>query len=163
VEYGLESITKLRSPDGKKVDVLESNYTSPVSSIAMFHSSIVMNLISADHIISLYPKLSLEKHAMLQRDAAQRNQAWMSRYIDRGFTVWSSPFVGVHHQQWVADFCPARARRMGDCGTMIIPHGSCSYEKNMEAEEEVVCWKWMDDDPAHLECLDNQCLVEALD
>lgn len=84
--------TYLHEQTGKKIDVIISlETTSPACSIFKYHSSMVMNYITADGLYIAYPLL-LEKRLFIiniegshQRPWTQKVQLVFDKYHDRGF------------------------------------------------------------------------------
>ncbi|KAK7444300.1 hypothetical protein VKT23_015312 [Stygiomarasmius scandens] len=71
-----------------KIQLITATY-SPIDIILNFHSTVVMNLITARHAFCLYPQASFEEHTSLitfRDEGIDRNFAW-EKYVERGWTL----------------------------------------------------------------------------
>lgn len=119
------------------VDVVESATEHAISPILKFHSSIVMNWITADSIVVTYPKLTFAKMAIVNERihiSRSRQKLWRDKYTERGiqFLVDSSTLAGG-----CGAACPAVWRNTKDIGNMTIYFGDSDQ---IEVEEAELHW-----------------------
>ncbi|GLB39544.1 hypothetical protein LshimejAT787_0700540 [Lyophyllum shimeji] len=101
-------VYKLCSTKDTFIDVIESSKPSFLAPITKFHSTVVMNYLTPDEIVVLYPDLTFRREGILQyRDAntvesyddpnqqqapeTGRKQDYLKKYKSRGFTLYSRP------------------------------------------------------------------------
>lgn len=90
----LRNVYKLsKDRDGKKVciDVIEARGTSAIIPIFRFHSSLVMNYISADALFMAYPTLTLSGEFIVNQKLNRfqlKSREWLDKYEGRGFKQW---------------------------------------------------------------------------
>ncbi|PVG03865.1 hypothetical protein CPB86DRAFT_748372 [Serendipita vermifera] len=95
----LSSMTKLRKGECT-IDILESLSSSSITPITVFHSTAVMNYITADSIVMLYPLLTFSRITVCHYASSHRNDEWQLKYIlDRSYTVQESYEIhqGLQH------------------------------------------------------------------
>jgi hypothetical protein len=114
----LESVTKLVKEDCK-IDLMESHSQSSVHPVTTFHSTVVMNYITADSISVMYPKLTFSRIAV-RGNCDQRSRSWEAKYLLRKFHLFSPPGVYTNFQHIL---CQQLARRTGDQFCLYINFG----------------------------------------
>lgn len=111
--------------NGRKVDVRQSSQDEIVEPIMCSGLSVVMNYISADFIVSLYPQTTFRGISVAQTTLAYMTNEWNQLYIDRGYTLTEHSRLGKYQ----ALFCRALDRLPGDVHSFVVPYGQSS---NME-------------------------------
>ncbi|KAJ8093638.1 hypothetical protein PM082_023430 [Marasmius tenuissimus] len=113
------SFTKVVLGVKRKVQVVVCK-NAPFEAILSFHSSCVMNFISATHAFSLYPYSTLHLHENVQLVTSYRAQAALRKYSDCGWMLVTSsaPSCGL---RLAYEF--ARDRAVGDKATWIMSLG----------------------------------------
>ncbi|KAG8908068.1 hypothetical protein FRB99_000512 [Tulasnella sp. 403] len=80
-----------REPRRLSIDVIESQLSNSLAPILRFHTTAVMNWISADSITVAYPSLTFQHigvYGLRPGNPRQpRHARWMNKYTDRGFLV----------------------------------------------------------------------------
>ncbi|KAJ6578039.1 hypothetical protein B0H19DRAFT_1122167 [Mycena capillaripes] len=75
----------------KKIQLIVAA-TTPMEIILSFHSTCVMNIITHDRAITLYPESTFRtKQALIVETVGTRQEAGRQKYIDRGWTMMPSP------------------------------------------------------------------------
>ncbi|KIJ52200.1 hypothetical protein M422DRAFT_43558 [Sphaerobolus stellatus SS14] len=99
--------------DGRviSVDIIESTTASAIAPVTEFHCTALMNCISADSIICMYPKLTAAGLAVTQDRHAKDRDAWMNKYTRRGFRILTSTDKLGHG---CGSACPAIVRTLAD-------------------------------------------------
>ncbi|KAF5373471.1 hypothetical protein D9615_009486 [Tricholomella constricta] len=120
-------VYKLCSTNDTFIDVVESSKPSFLPPITKFHSTLVMNYITPDCVVVLYPKLTFKREGILQfRDentlesydnpnhqpmartvARGTKQDYVDKYKSRGYTLFSRP---ADLQRPCGAACPAIVR-----------------------------------------------------
>lgn len=81
----------------------------------------VMNYITGQYAVSLFPRATFLDHQMLVCQDTSRNRAhhetWMNKYRQRGFTI----FEGTDDPPCTPEFREWR-RHVGDSRTWVLPH-----------------------------------------
>lgn len=147
-------VYKLQRPGGvSSIDVIESTRPSFLPPIAKFHSTLVMNYLTPDTLVVLYPRTTFRREGILQfRDtntldsydadtgadpdpdpnvdsdpgAAQRigrKVDPVQKYKRRGFTLYSRP---ADLRRACAAACPARIRTHPDKWALEVAFGTAS-------------------------------------
>lgn len=110
------------------LDIVCSNSPSPLLPIAKFHSTAVMNFISAEGFCIAYPISVLQRVAFTAaRRMRSNDRAFLQKYHDRGFLVFPSPhslakFPCDVSGCYAEGFCAAQRRFFTDqhCITVIF-------------------------------------------
>ncbi|KAG8928859.1 hypothetical protein FRC02_006391 [Tulasnella sp. 418] len=115
-------ITKLRRKSredpsiAKSIDLIEAkSQTSAILPILYFHATHVMNWISHDSIVLLYPTFTLKKVGVEHHYWGQRN--WRDKYIRRGFTLKDTT---EQLKLKCGSACPLLHRSTDDAGTLTF-------------------------------------------
>jgi hypothetical protein len=151
----LASVTKLVKGD-LKIDLLESLSQSSVVPVTLFHSTAVMNYITADSISMLYPKLTFSRMAVRCNPDRRSVTSWERKYFRRSFHLFSSDKV---YSTFHDVLCKQLARKTGDDLCLFFNFGDTddkSGKDELSAE-----WKFVSDnepDP-HDNCTTSRCLV----
>lgn len=130
------------STTSHKFQVIKSSSNAPEHPIAMFHSTIVMNILGGDHISIAYPRYTMEGKGILHpaHPSPIPQAAAIIKYINRGFALSHShqgqlPFVDpqtcgpydpeeFHDSCGQSYTCPLQTRSFYDDTSLIIPVGS---------------------------------------
>lgn len=100
---GLIHITKVIKGDCK-AEIVESVTDSAFDPIMRFYRTLVMNCITADFIMALHPRSSLERVPVIQENIVKGSLAWKTRYELRGYNTHYPDLVPLQH---LAVVCPA--------------------------------------------------------
>jgi hypothetical protein len=143
---GVHSVTKFRREcDGAEIDLVESSFSCVINSIVRFHSTCVMNFITCDRIVSLYPRLTLRNLAVIQDGVAWRTTRWKPMYERRNIDFVSISSIQEHH---IPTF-GIRVRTLGDQDTLVCGYGSemvtgsgKQFVENPCGSEGPFMWEW---------------------
>lgn len=127
---GMKLVTNFKKMN-VSIDVIVSRRTSPFGPIFHFHSTMVMNFISARGFFSAYPRLT-EKHRALaspigylpSEEPTPKLLKILGKYVDRGFDIRSDPKEwevegeGKHMCRRSYD-CPETLRSTADTGCLF--------------------------------------------
>ncbi|KAG2752531.1 hypothetical protein P692DRAFT_201663656, partial [Suillus brevipes Sb2] len=99
IDYDSSAITKVHklAHKKKKIDVIITDWASAIVPILQYHSTVVMNYITARTFVSLYPKWtnqmkSLVNPCIYMDDKSNlRTALALMKYIRRGFDVSAEP------------------------------------------------------------------------
>ncbi|KAG9050966.1 hypothetical protein FS837_000629 [Tulasnella sp. UAMH 9824] len=90
-------LSKTRSVPGQKepvtvhIDVIKGRFTNPVTIISEFHSTQVMNWMSADNITIRYPVFTFAMRGIVNRKrhvfGGPNDASWKEKYAARGFRI----------------------------------------------------------------------------
>ena len=69
---------------GRTINLITTRCENPLAAVAYFHSTLVMNAITADGIICLYPLLTINGRGIALVDTP-RTRMCFSKYKQRGF------------------------------------------------------------------------------
>ncbi|KZS90824.1 hypothetical protein SISNIDRAFT_468328 [Sistotremastrum niveocremeum HHB9708] len=105
--------TKIPGQPPSQIDVVESTMRDPLQTIMFFHSTQVMNFITADSLTILYPDLTLE-HVGIARDSDFDVTHLVEKYRARGFDV----FYSASDFRTTYSACPLLMRGVGDSQTL---------------------------------------------
>lgn len=114
------SITKL-GRGAHKIDVIESVSDMAAGPITRFHSTAVMNYLTANSLVLMYPTLTLKKMSIMQLSVRRGEEEWKPRYEERLYTVISPSSMPA--QYWDALF-PESGRNTHDHHCLQIPYDS---------------------------------------
>jgi hypothetical protein len=151
----LSSITKLQKGECT-IDLLESLTSSSITPITVFHSTAVMNYITADSIVMLYPFLTLCGYSACHYAAAQRGDHWHVKYVtDRQYTVRESYHL-PQELQW--QLCPSLYRRPLDrlCLSVAFDDGQDRVSRKQPG------WSFVSNQASldqHYRCKESVCRV----
>jgi hypothetical protein len=106
----LHSITKMKKGSAA-IDVMESSTDSAIQPLTVFHVTAVMNYLTADSIMVLYPQLTFSNYAVRHYGAPHRRTGWDSKYEERKFKLRYSKLVPTKLQYIL---CPSLDRHPGD-------------------------------------------------
>lgn len=77
------------------IDVIEAASPNAVIPIFRFHSTVVMNWITADSIFVTYPKLTFHHKGLINQkqglESPVRENEWKDKYLKRGFMLRANP------------------------------------------------------------------------
>ncbi|KAG1792674.1 uncharacterized protein HD556DRAFT_1444348 [Suillus plorans] len=126
--YNTSGIAKLfRFQKGKQnVDIIVTNLASAVAPVFQFHSTIVMNFISADVIFCAYPAWTLDMLGLIHPRTYKQNGTnyatiqGLAKYMQRGFTLYSDiGELSPHDNRCVKTYyCPHVSRSTNDKGKL---------------------------------------------
>ncbi|KAG1836196.1 hypothetical protein DFJ58DRAFT_847082 [Suillus subalutaceus] len=142
-DYNSSAISRVHKleKNGKLVDVIITNWASAIIPVLQYHSTIVMNYMTAHTFISLYPEWTKAGKSLVnpavymgEKSNLQTVLALM-KYIRRGFYVSAEPFdMGIHNCDQ-STYCPRTTRTTIDEGT---PHWEFEV-KNTVGKTVIVC------------------------
>ncbi|KAG6876164.1 hypothetical protein C0992_000621 [Termitomyces sp. T32_za158] len=125
----VDTIVRLRR-ENRIIDVVVAKGANALGPITQFHSTPVMNFMSATEIVCAYPELTLRHCGLINRGrvrAQATNEylvAALSKYRRRGFDL----VVDVRqwddyrqHECGQCAYCPATVRRFSDSFTFVFP------------------------------------------
>jgi hypothetical protein len=151
----LASVTKLVKGD-IKIDLLESLSQSSVLPVTFFHSTAVMNYITADSISILYPKLTFSRIAVRCNPDRRSVSSWERKYSRRLFHLFSAPKVYSTFQDVL---CKQLTRNAEDNFCLSFNFGDT---KDKPGRGELTAeWNFISDsqhDP-HDYCTSSRCLI----
>ena len=128
-------VYKLTSGTNTFIDVIESSKPSFLPPITKFHSTLVMNYLTPNSVVILYPTLTFERQGILQSRNKRvfesydedphtqassppapivdggRKKKYVEKYEARGFTLYSRP---ADLRRPCGAACPARLRMVGN-------------------------------------------------
>lgn len=131
----IQQVMKLKRDD-MFIDVISS--PNPLSALANFHSTGVMNYVSGCGFFSAYPMLTVLNRSLVnhipfypQPTPPNRIQKCFVKYNARGMSIRSSPSEwergesGPHHEHtcYVSYACPHTVRTTLDSGCLFVPFG----------------------------------------
>ncbi|KIJ31918.1 hypothetical protein M422DRAFT_53146 [Sphaerobolus stellatus SS14] len=99
------------------IDIIESNTFSAISPITEFHCTAVMNYISGDAILCMYPILTGQGVAIMQDRHAKDRDTWIEKYTSRGFRVMESV---AELRRPCGSACPTAVRTLGDPESLYL-------------------------------------------
>jgi hypothetical protein len=102
------------------INVMESSNDSPFRTLLHFQATMTMNYLSADRLVCLYPKLTLNGTGVSYRNR-KHIYKWVLRYISCGYVIILQP---CHMGRCGPYICPYLTRFDGDayCLTININH-----------------------------------------
>lgn len=121
------------------IDVIEARGTSAIIPIFRFHSSLVMNYVSADSLFMAYPNLTLQHNFIPNKKMNRYNikaRRWLEKYSNRGFEKWT-PGEGKS----CGSACYPMLRSTRDVGCLDFAFGDEDTNKFEEAQ-----WTMSQDD-----------------
>jgi hypothetical protein len=128
----ISKIHKLMKGD-KKIDLIITDWTSAIAPILQFHSTAVMNYITAQSVVCLYPRWTSAKMSFinprlyLEGKTNLRTVEVLIKYIDRGFKISADPFrLGDHDCE------------EGEKGVKKI--GYCPHKMRSTVDNDVLRW-----------------------
>ncbi|KAI0063889.1 hypothetical protein BV25DRAFT_1782484, partial [Artomyces pyxidatus] len=128
-EYGngaIASVTTLRTPSSRKVDVITCTRNSALLPLTYFWGTIVTNYMSADAICITYPRLTFDHIGILNptRVPLAHVKVCIDKYERRGFFLREFQHIGngvrhtTHNQSPL--HCPQTFRNFSDAGCLRI-------------------------------------------
>lgn len=86
---GITSITRLCSPSfASHIDIISAAADAVTLPIATFWSTLVMNYITDDTVVCLYPQTTLQREGLLNPSACRvRAERCAEKYVKRGFSI----------------------------------------------------------------------------
>ena len=115
-------MTRVRSPDYEThVDILCARSNAATLPLTSFWCTTVMNYITRDKLVVMYPKTTLAKQGWTNPAAhRERKKRVKKKYKERGFDIRGFP----HNRDDCKDaykYCPSILRYTEDSQSMIIP------------------------------------------
>jgi hypothetical protein len=158
-------ITKLQKED-KRIDIMETVSMHSMKPILSYHSTVVMNYISANSIGVFYPKLFFDNKGYIRanKEETDENQ-WEQKYDARSFKLKRIIDIECH-----PSICATRSRRPLDrhCLTMWLPRVENAMDEDgrQDVEREAkfhLEWNftvkgYRQDE--HKYCLKDECIYE---
>ncbi|KAG1734241.1 uncharacterized protein EDB91DRAFT_1084144 [Suillus paluster] len=122
---GMAKLFRLQN-NGRNVDIIVTNLSSAISPIFQFHSTIVMNFISAEAVFCAYPGWTLDMAGLVHPRMYKQNATnfatvkGLAKYMQRGFTVYLEiTELAVHESRCVKMYyCPQITRSTNDKGKL---------------------------------------------
>ncbi|KAG1793308.1 uncharacterized protein HD556DRAFT_1214509, partial [Suillus plorans] len=98
--YDTSAVQKVCELDkeGKKVDIIITDWPNVIMPVLQYHSTAVMNYITAHSLVCLYPQWTKEKKSLvnprmyLEDGTNVRGVMALMKYVRRGFQVTTEPF-----------------------------------------------------------------------
>jgi hypothetical protein len=151
----LNSITKLVKGD-RKIDVLESDSKSPLEAITYFHSTVVMNYLTSDLLVMMYPRPTLSMTGIVQDAIPQRGSTWIRRYEARGYSIQKTTNM---NPKWRGDICPMLTRDPLDNRNLFI-----TVYGNEKPDQSFLSFQWSfgTNTKNHPSCSNAGCTLESL-
>jgi hypothetical protein len=144
----------------RRIDILESMTESAVRPISDFHTTLVMNYISAGTIHILYPRLFFEKKVFLNRAKYTSSNDYIEKYRKRGFEICGGNQVET---KLLGGTCPYIERTSKDKHSTTLKISALSGENADRIIPSdnlpVLKWKFTNWD-AHRSCNQDLCVVE---
>lgn len=149
--YDSSSIIKVNklARGNQMIDVIVTDWASAIVPILQYHSTAVMNYITARTFTSLYPKWTRDKKSLVNPAVYLDDKSDVStalalmKYVGRGFNVSAEPFeLGAHNCHRSA-YCPGTTRNTIDDDTLrwqFTPRKTIG--KTMIACEEMAIIVW---------------------
>jgi hypothetical protein len=134
-DYDSSAISKIYKlqKGGKKIDLIITDWTCAIAPILQFHTTCVMNYVTARALVCLYPRWTCENKGFvnprLYQDAYTNLKTvdGLMKYVRRGFRISADPFRLADH----------------DCGEEVIDSpktGYCPHKLRSTVDEEVLRW-----------------------
>lgn len=133
IGWGIKRIVKMHK-DTHSIDIIVSRTGSPILPIFHFHSTAVMNFISAYGFLSAYPKLTSSLISIVNPVAypgtipTPRIQSCLNKYTDRGFTCLHLQGPGCGFVGCLRPGCPEPIRSTRDNHCLFVPF---DFDPNM--------------------------------
>ncbi|KAG9050965.1 hypothetical protein FS837_000628 [Tulasnella sp. UAMH 9824] len=127
------SVPGYEEPITVHIDVIECAFDNPVRIISEFHSTQVMNWMSADNITTAYPVLTFAMKGVVKQNRLSfdgpKDPLWKEKYTARGFKIFDD-----HNTLIVpcGTSCTNLARSSYDIGCMRMPYGQGSVVDQFE-------------------------------
>lgn len=120
---GISRLLRFKKGDNK-IDVIVTNMSAAPSPIFQFHTTVVMNFISADTIFCAYPAWTLNMMGLIHPRMYKQNSTnlatinGLAKYVKRGFSLYSDiKELAPHASQCVKTYdCPHTTRSTNDKG-----------------------------------------------
>ncbi|KAG1859901.1 hypothetical protein C8R48DRAFT_774615 [Suillus tomentosus] len=127
---GIAKLFRLEN-NGRNVDIIVTNLSSAISPIFQFHSTVVMNFISAEAVFCAYPGWTLDGTGLIHPRMYKQNATnlatvrSLAKYMQRGFTLYSEiAQLAVHESRCVRTYyCPQITRSTNDKGKLAWTFG----------------------------------------
>lgn len=124
--------------DDLSIDVIYSRSNSAIQLIAEFSSTLVMNYIAWFGLVSLYPRLTLQKVGVVN-SSSPGAVASRLKYEARGFEFVEHVREQGRHVCKIDKICPSTIRSIHDTGVMFVPFRGC--RGSLHDHEETLCWR----------------------
>ncbi|KAG8894674.1 hypothetical protein FRC00_008590 [Tulasnella sp. 408] len=127
------SLPGYQEPITVHIDVIECAFDNPIQIISEFHSTQVMNWMSADNISITYPVLTFAMKGIVNPNRPSfdgpKDPLWKAKYSARGFKIFDN-----HNSLIVpcGTSCTDLARCSYDIGCMRMPYGQGSVADQFE-------------------------------
>ena len=143
---GFSHIVQVQTPYAK-FDIIGSADRSPFYPLVFYYGTHVMNAITADLVISAYPSLTLEGHAVLNLSRPRNDhstRAAIQKYTQRGFTFNNIDQPPSHFGQACSTTitCPNRNRAFGDMYCLITPNTDRPITETLDLMDEHSTTSW---------------------
>ncbi|KAG1844559.1 hypothetical protein C8R48DRAFT_735493 [Suillus tomentosus] len=121
-EYDDSAIARIYKLEngGKKIDIIVTHRECAIAPVLQFHSTVVMNYITADDIVCMYPKWTCDRKGFInprlymEDKTNLRTVEALMKYTKRGFRLCAEPFqLGAHNCNRSID-CPHATRTTVD-------------------------------------------------
>ncbi|KZS89911.1 hypothetical protein SISNIDRAFT_488774 [Sistotremastrum niveocremeum HHB9708] len=131
LSHNIYAVHRLTHTDAGHVpqtfDIIESTLSDPIETLIFFHSTQVMNFMTADALTILYPDLTLE-HMGIVRDDDRDITHLVQKYEERGFEI----FYSASDFKTTYSACPLLLRCVGDNQTLYYEfQGTSSNEHGL--------------------------------
>ncbi|KAJ2913530.1 hypothetical protein MD484_g6886, partial [Candolleomyces efflorescens] len=83
-----EAVLYVDNTSGRKINIIESQYTVATATIFKFHTTFVMNYITHNGIVSAYPKMTFDRVGLVNQPSCEyttRVVRWLIKYALRGY------------------------------------------------------------------------------
>lgn len=124
--YDTSAVQKVSelNKEGKKIDIIITDWPNATMPILQCHSTAVMNYITAHSLVCLYPQWTKEKKSLvnprmyLEDGTNVRGVMALMKYVRRGFQVTTEPFELGTHDCHQSAYCPNTMRNTMDGDTL---------------------------------------------
>jgi hypothetical protein len=138
-DYGSASITKIYKlkKGEKKIDIIVTHWKCAITPILQFHTTSVMNYVTAHALVCLYPRWTCENKGFINPRLYQEGRTNLNvvngvmKYIKRGFRISADPFRLVDHE------CNEDVKDSPKTGY-------CPHKLRSTVDEEVLRWNFQD-------------------
>ncbi|KAH6873737.1 hypothetical protein BKA70DRAFT_1240994 [Coprinopsis sp. MPI-PUGE-AT-0042] len=140
-DTGIEEIHLLIHPDtGMKINIITSCMCSALIPILLFHSTLLMNWISQDGIICLYPELTMVKRGLQNEfPARDKTRKALLKYRERGFQILSEWHDLDESETSLSAIGWGHVRTMGDPDVLFVPF--CEGSTSLPGCFEGIKWR----------------------
>ena len=140
---GIVGLTRLGTPDGRRIDVIESLSDCALLPIVHFPFTHLINFITATTIVVCYPRQTLISGSGLPNPDNRHGQRLRDRYVSRGWTL-SDVFTHTQHCRVRSSYCPLLSRNSGDslCFSFAFCGRDAESARRSVAYMPGVRWLW---------------------